>query len=89
MRTILGVGQKLTGHAIALIIAASEADAEYYALHELGFISLSAISLVGEFTTVLNLGIKNLADYLASCNESSGSVIPRLRVTLRGKRDDR
>jgi hypothetical protein len=36
------MGQKLTGHAVALIIAASEADAEYYALHELGFISVSA-----------------------------------------------
>jgi len=42
------MGQKLTGHAIALIIAASEADAEYYALHELGFISVSATSLVSD-----------------------------------------
>jgi hypothetical protein len=42
------MGQKLTGHAVALIIAASEADAEYYALHELGFISVSATSLVSD-----------------------------------------
>jgi hypothetical protein len=42
------MGQKLAGHATALIIAASEADAEYYALHELGFITLSATSLVSD-----------------------------------------
>jgi hypothetical protein len=42
------IGQKPTGHALALIIAASEADAEYYALHELGFITLSATSLVSD-----------------------------------------
>ena len=42
------IGQKLTGHATALIIAASEADAECYALHELGFITLSATSLVSD-----------------------------------------
>jgi hypothetical protein len=42
------MGQKSAGHATALIIAASEADAEYYALHELGFITLSATSLVSD-----------------------------------------
>ncbi len=42
------MGQKLTGHAIALIIASNEADAEYYALHELGFVTLSATSLVSD-----------------------------------------
>ena len=42
------MGQKLAGHATALIIAASEADAEYYALHELGFVTLSATSLVSD-----------------------------------------
>jgi hypothetical protein len=42
------MGQKLAGHATALIIAASEADAEYYALHELGFITLSVTSLVSD-----------------------------------------
>ena len=35
------MGQKLTGHATALIIAAVEADAEYYALHDLGFVTVS------------------------------------------------
>ena len=42
------VGQKLTGHATALIIAAIKADAEYYALHELGFIAVSATTLVSD-----------------------------------------
>jgi hypothetical protein len=40
--------QKLTGHATALRIAASEADAESYALHELGFVALPATSLVSD-----------------------------------------
>jgi len=42
------LGQKLAGPAIALIIAASEADAEYYALHELGFVIVSMTSLVSD-----------------------------------------
>jgi hypothetical protein len=42
------MGQTLTGHATALIIAAIEADAEYYALHELGFIIVSATMLVSD-----------------------------------------
>ena len=42
------MGQKLTGRATALIIAASEADAEYYALHELGFVAVSVASLVSD-----------------------------------------
>jgi hypothetical protein len=42
------IGQKLTGHAIALIIAAAEADAEDYALHELGFVTVSATTLVSD-----------------------------------------
>jgi hypothetical protein len=40
------IGQKLTGQAIALIIAAAEADAEDYALHELGFVTVCATTLV-------------------------------------------
>jgi hypothetical protein len=35
------MGQKLTGHATALIIAAIEADAKYYVLHELGLVTIS------------------------------------------------
>jgi hypothetical protein len=35
------MGQDLAGNATALIIAATEADAEYYALHELGFVTVS------------------------------------------------
>ena len=42
------MGQKLTGRATALIIAAVEADAEYYALHELGFVTVSVTTLVSE-----------------------------------------
>jgi hypothetical protein len=32
------MGLNAHGHTIALIIVGSEADAEYYALHELGFV---------------------------------------------------
>jgi hypothetical protein len=42
------VGQKVDGHATALIIAATEADAEYYALDELGFITVSTTILVSD-----------------------------------------
>jgi hypothetical protein len=42
------MGQKLTGRATALIIAAAEADAEYYALHDLGFVTVAATTLVSE-----------------------------------------
>lgn len=42
------MGQKATGRATALIIAAVEADAEYYALHELGFVTVSATTLVSD-----------------------------------------
>ena len=34
-------GLKLEGHATALIIASTEADAEYFALGELGFVTVS------------------------------------------------
>ena len=36
------------GHIVALIIAKSEADAEYYALHELGFVKVDNTSLVSD-----------------------------------------
>jgi hypothetical protein len=42
------MGQKLAGHATALIIAAMEADAQYYALHELDFVTLSETMLVSD-----------------------------------------
>ncbi len=42
------VGQTVTGHATALIIAAIEADAEYCALNELGFVTVSATMLVSD-----------------------------------------
>jgi len=42
------MGQKLTGRATALIIPVVEADAEYYALHELGFVTVSATTLISD-----------------------------------------
>ena len=42
------MGQRVTGRATALIIAAVEADAEYYALHELGFVAVAVTTLVSE-----------------------------------------
>jgi hypothetical protein len=42
------VGWKPEGRTVALIIANSEADAEYYALHELGFVQLESTSLVSD-----------------------------------------
>jgi hypothetical protein len=42
------MGQKPTGHATALIIAAIAADAERYALHELGFVAVSETVLVSD-----------------------------------------
>jgi hypothetical protein len=42
------VGQKPMGQATALIIAAIKADAEYYALHELGFVTVSETMLVSD-----------------------------------------
>jgi hypothetical protein len=42
------MGQELAGNAIALIIAATEGDAECYALHELGFLTLSKTSLISD-----------------------------------------
>ena len=42
------MGRNRTGHATTLIIAATEADAEYYALHELGFVTVSATMLVSD-----------------------------------------
>jgi hypothetical protein len=42
------MGQKVAGRASALIIAASEADAECYALQELGFITVSETILVSD-----------------------------------------
>jgi hypothetical protein len=42
------MGQKLTGRATALVIAAVEVDAEYYALHELGFVTVSMTTLISD-----------------------------------------
>jgi hypothetical protein len=42
------MGEKAEGPAMALIIATTEADAEYYALHELGFVIVSVTALVSD-----------------------------------------
>jgi len=42
------VGWGLEGHAIELIIAKSEADAEHYAVRELGFIKVDDINLISD-----------------------------------------
>ena len=42
------MGDKAAGPATALIIATIEADAEYFALHELGFVTVSATLLVSD-----------------------------------------
>ncbi len=47
------IGQTLSGQATALIVAAIEADAECYALHELGFVTVSATTLVSDSVYVV------------------------------------
>src|ERR1700693_4541840 len=42
------MGQRAAGSATALIIAADEADAEQYALHALGFVSVVLTTLVSD-----------------------------------------
>jgi hypothetical protein len=42
------MGQTSEGHATALIVANNDTDAEYYALSELGFISLSQTLLASD-----------------------------------------
>lgn len=39
------MGWIVEGHAVELIIAKSEADAEYYAIHELGFVKVDGTTL--------------------------------------------
>lgn len=42
------MGEKREGAATALIIASTEADAAYYALHELGFVIVSMATLLSD-----------------------------------------
>jgi hypothetical protein len=42
------IGEKVEGPTTALIIDASEADATYFALNELGFITVSETHLVSD-----------------------------------------
>jgi len=42
------MGEKLGACATSLIIAATEADAEYYVLHELGFVIVFMTNLVSD-----------------------------------------
>jgi hypothetical protein len=48
-------GRNRTGHATTLIIAATKAVAEYYALHELGFVAVSATMLVSDAVYVVGV----------------------------------
>jgi hypothetical protein len=47
------VGWKLAGHAIELIVATSEADAEDYAVRGLGFVKVDKTSLVSDCVHVI------------------------------------
>ena len=47
-QSLLCYGPETTGHATALIIATIGADAEYFAVHELGFVTVSATILVSD-----------------------------------------
>jgi len=42
------IGEVIAGRATALIIAATEADAEYFSVHELGFVTVSATFLMSD-----------------------------------------
>ena len=42
------MGWNPQGHTVALIIAKDEAAAEYYALHELGFVKVDSTSLASD-----------------------------------------
>jgi hypothetical protein len=42
------MGSIVQGHAVELIIAESEADAEYYALHDLGFVKVDSTTLAAD-----------------------------------------
>lgn len=47
-------GRNSTGHATTLIIAATKAVAEYHALHELGFVEVSATKLVSDAVYIVS-----------------------------------
>jgi hypothetical protein len=51
------MGHKRGGRATALIIADSEADAEYFALNELDFITVSQTILTSEFVHIGPAGV--------------------------------
>ena len=42
------MGWNAQGHTVGLIIAKSEADAEYYTLNELGFVKVDCTSLASD-----------------------------------------
>jgi hypothetical protein len=47
-------GRNRTGHATTLIVAGTAADAQYHALHELGFVTVSATMLVSDSVYVVS-----------------------------------
>lgn len=46
-------GRNSTGHATTIIIAATKAVAEYHAIHELGFVAVSATKPVSDAVYVV------------------------------------
>jgi hypothetical protein len=56
-------GEKLEGPATALIIGASEADATFFALNELGFVSVSGTYLVSPSVYVGAADTRPTPDY--------------------------
>jgi hypothetical protein len=52
------IGEKLDGHTVALIIAKTGPDAEYYARHKLGFVTVSKTGLISDCVYVGSADIK-------------------------------
>jgi len=63
------IGTKSAGHTTVLIIAANEADATYYALDELGFVTVSATYLVSDSVLVGPADIKRVVGERSDCRD--------------------
>ncbi|MGB2663489.1 MAG: hypothetical protein WAK48_05770 [Candidatus Acidiferrum sp.] len=46
------MGWIVQGHTVELIVAKSEADAEYYAIHELGFVKVDGTAMISDHVHV-------------------------------------
>jgi hypothetical protein len=69
------MGQKLAGHAMALIIAATESSAKYYALHELGFLVVSETFLVSESVYIARIDTMKWLSTMEDMRVDRGSGI--------------